>query len=97
MDQTIIRPLVLKNVEPKVSFGFAAIVEADGKNMEILVEPNWNSMGASSFKPRLIGDIDGDGMAEIIGRSYYYEGSSEVIVRWKSDKLELTTLEFSGC
>ncbi len=96
IDATLPKPKDPDSNDP-ISFGFAALLDAKGKVIEVLSEPSASSLRASGFLPKILTDIDSDGFDEVLGSAFTYESSSERLISVKQNRVTSTVLHSAGC
>lgn len=75
-------------------FVYAALVGDDGKEVFVFQEPIVSA--ETWWRPLYLVDFDGDGVDELIGQPYYYEGLSVALYRWRGGKYEAFTMTGDG-
>lgn len=80
------------------SFRFAALADAKGAIVETIKSAS-HGVGETiaGWTPLLAGDIDGDGVDEIVATVSYFEGGSAVLYRWHGRELTEAVLYSAGC
>lgn len=79
-------------------FSYAALFDRNGVEVES-IQPAKRGLGSDfqSWRPLFAGDLDGDGIEEIIGEPYYYEGSSTIVYRFTGKMFTKEVVYSGGC
>ncbi len=79
------------------SVAYSGLFDGNGEIVHELVDLNESTMSATGWRPKMIADLNGDGIEEILGEPHYYEGASMVIMELKDGIFTKTVLTSNGC